>query len=134
MTTKNGLHIGRSQRFLVLSSKDLKELETWLTPTEAAQIVGISRQGMVKRLEEGRQRGVKTHQGWLVDPTDVRRRDRRGQRTHAGVTPTSARVVVDVPVAGESLHSERSVPDRVEDPMRLPIVEKLPPLDSVADS
>ena len=57
----------------VLSSRDLRELEGWLTPTEAAKIIGISRQGMLKRLEEGRQRGVKTHQGWLVDPEALKR-------------------------------------------------------------
>jgi hypothetical protein len=47
------------------------ELEQWLTPSEAARIIGISRQGTLKRLEAGRLRGVKTHQGWLVDPKDL---------------------------------------------------------------
>ena len=55
----------------------LKDLERWLTPTEAARIIGISRQATLKRLEVGKLRGVKTHQGWLVDPQDLTPRDRR---------------------------------------------------------
>ena len=61
----------------MIPSKYLKELESWLTPAEAGRIIGISKQGMIKRLEEGRQRGVKTLQGWLVDPQDLARKDRR---------------------------------------------------------
>jgi hypothetical protein len=51
----------------------LKELETWLTPAEAGRILGMSKQGTIKRLEERTLRGVKTHQGWLVDPDDTAR-------------------------------------------------------------
>jgi len=57
-----------------MRDKDMLELEDWLTPTEAAKLAGISRQGMLKRLEEGRARGVRTHQGWLVDPKMIRAR------------------------------------------------------------
>ncbi len=49
----------------------LKELEHWLTAAEAARELGISRQAMNKRCEEGKHRGVKTHHGWLVDPDSV---------------------------------------------------------------
>ena len=57
----------------------LKELEDWLTPAEAGQVMGMSKQGAVKRLEQKTLRGVKTHQGWLVDPKDAERvgRERR---------------------------------------------------------
>ena len=55
----------------MIPSKYLRELEQWLTPAEAGRAVGISKQGMIRRLEEGRQRGVRTHQGWLVDPEDL---------------------------------------------------------------
>ncbi|MBA3615143.1 MAG: hypothetical protein H0W52_03295 [Rubrobacteraceae bacterium] len=51
----------------------LKELETWLTPAEAGRVMGMSKQGTIKRLEQRSLRGVKTHQGWLVDPEDVER-------------------------------------------------------------
>lgn len=49
----------------------LKQIEDWLTAAEAAREIGISRQAMQKRLEEGRYRAVKTHHGWLVDPALV---------------------------------------------------------------
>lgn len=50
----------------------LKELENWLSASEAAGIIGISRQAVVKRCEEGRLRAVKTHLGWLIDPRAVK--------------------------------------------------------------
>ncbi len=60
----------------------LKDLESWLTPAEAGQVIGISKQAVVKRLEEAKIRGVKTHQGWLVDPEDAERvrREREERR------------------------------------------------------
>ena len=51
---------------------ELRELTGWLTPAEAGRVVGISKQGMIRRLEAGTQRGVKTRQGWLVDPKELR--------------------------------------------------------------
>lgn len=55
----------------------LKELENWLTAKEAGERLGISRQGMQKRLLEGKHRAVRTHHGWLVDPDAIRDRERR---------------------------------------------------------
>lgn len=49
----------------------LKDLETWFTPGDVAMRVGVSRQAIHKRLEEGRYRAVKTRQGWLIDPESV---------------------------------------------------------------
>ncbi len=50
----------------------LKELEKWITPTDAAKIVGISHQAIIKRLNEGKHyRAVYTRQGWLIDPASV---------------------------------------------------------------
>ena len=59
----------------------LKELEYWLTPAEAGQLMGMSKQGVHKRLEQKTLRAVKTHQGWLIDPADARRvaKERQGQ-------------------------------------------------------
>ena len=48
----------------------LADLEDWLTPAESGRVIGISKQAVIKRLEERKLRGVKTHQGWLVDPAD----------------------------------------------------------------
>ncbi len=51
----------------------LKELENWLSPAGAGEVIGISKQAVTKCLEEGTLRGVKTVQGWLVDPKDTDR-------------------------------------------------------------
>jgi hypothetical protein len=51
----------------------LKDLEKWLTPAEAGRVMGMSKQAAVKRLEQKTLRGVRTHQGWLVDPEDATR-------------------------------------------------------------
>jgi hypothetical protein len=59
----------------------LSDLENWLTPAEAGKVIGISKQATIKQLEERTLRGVKTHQGWLVDPRDAKRvRDERAKR------------------------------------------------------
>jgi len=51
----------------------LKELENWLTPAEAGQVMGMSKQAVHGHLEQKTLRAVKTHQGWLVDPADAER-------------------------------------------------------------
>jgi excisionase family DNA binding protein len=49
----------------------LKELEKWLTTSEAASELGKTRQGIVWLCENGRLRAVKTSLGWLIDPKAV---------------------------------------------------------------
>jgi excisionase family DNA binding protein len=50
----------------------LKDLENWLTPNDAARVLGISRQAVHKvYLDQGRLRAVRTRQGWLIDPESV---------------------------------------------------------------
>lgn len=50
----------------------MKEFATWLTPSEAGKVVGISKQAVHKRLERGEMgRAVRTHFGWLIDPESV---------------------------------------------------------------
>jgi hypothetical protein len=51
----------------------LKELETWLTPAGAGLVMGMSKQATIKKLENKTLRGVKTAQGWLVDPENAAR-------------------------------------------------------------
>ncbi len=58
----------------------LKDLESWLTPYEAGQRLGITRQGVHIRLKEGKLGAVKTHQGWLIDPESVTEAIRDSQR------------------------------------------------------
>ncbi len=50
----------------------LTDLELWLTPTDAAKVLGVSRQMVEKRLNDGMYRAVKTRQGWLIDPKSLR--------------------------------------------------------------
>ena len=59
----------------------LKDLESWLTPTDAAKVLkkqgrGVSRQAIEKRLNDGRYRAVKTRQGWLIDPKEFLEREK----------------------------------------------------------
>jgi excisionase family DNA binding protein len=50
----------------------MKDFENWLTATDAAERIGISRQAVHKRLEDGKMgRAVKTRLGWLIDPESV---------------------------------------------------------------
>ena len=59
----------------------LSDLEDWLTPAEAGRVIGMSKQGVLNYLEDKALRGVKTHQGWLVDPKDAERlRDERDRQ------------------------------------------------------
>jgi excisionase family DNA binding protein len=58
----------------------LKELERWLTTSQAASKLGKTRQGVLWLLEEGRLRGVRTALGWLVDPEAVKEFEGKGQR------------------------------------------------------
>jgi len=61
----------------------LKELEGWLSPAGAGEIVGISKQAITKHLEDGTLRGLKTVQGWLVDPKDTDRLRREREQKKA---------------------------------------------------
>ncbi len=62
----------------------LEEMQGYLTPHEAGEVVGVSKQTMVKYLEDRFIRGVKTHQGWLVCPEDAERVAR--ERAHKQAT------------------------------------------------
>ena len=49
----------------------MKDFENWLTITDAAEQIGITRQAVHKRLRDGKLRGVETRLGWLIDPEAV---------------------------------------------------------------
>lgn len=60
----------------------MREFETWLTPSEAGDVIGMSRQAVHKRLLAGGTfRAVRTHFGWLLDPKSVEdfKRERAGR-------------------------------------------------------
>lgn len=49
----------------------LKELEKWLSTTQAAHVLGWSRQGVINLAKQKRVRAVRTACGWLYDPESV---------------------------------------------------------------
>jgi orotate phosphoribosyltransferase-like protein len=49
----------------------LKELEKWLSTSQAASELSKSRQGVLWLVENGHLRGVKTAIGWHIDPRAV---------------------------------------------------------------
>lgn len=46
----------------------VKEFETWITTPEAAALLGITRQGLRKRLENRKYEAANTKLGWLINP------------------------------------------------------------------
>lgn len=64
-------------------AKGVKEVETWLSPSQAGRVLGTSGQWVTHLARTGELRGVKTALGWLVDPQDVKhmaeKRNRHGQ-------------------------------------------------------
>jgi hypothetical protein len=49
----------------------IKELEYWLTTSQAASIMGKTRQGITWMAENRKLRAAKTQLGWLIDPKSV---------------------------------------------------------------
>ena len=49
----------------------VKELERWMGTKQVADILGYSRQYIIKLAQERRIRAVKTGAGWLYDPDSV---------------------------------------------------------------
>ncbi len=52
--------------------EQLKEIEKWWSPSEAARKLETSGQWVTHLAREGKIRGVKTSLGWLLDPEDVK--------------------------------------------------------------
>ena len=49
----------------------IRELERWLTTSQAASKLGKTRQGVTWMLENRKLRAAKTPLGWLIDPKSV---------------------------------------------------------------
>jgi len=54
----------------------MKELEKWITTSQAASKLGKTRQGITWMAENKRIRAVKTQLGWLIDPKAVEKLQR----------------------------------------------------------
>ncbi len=66
----------------------LQELETWVTPRQAADRIGISKQALHQHLKDGRFRAVNTQQGWLIDPASVEEFASQRQKRQREATTT----------------------------------------------
>ncbi len=53
--------------------RDLREVESWLSPSEAGGILGTSGQWVTRLARDGKLEGIRTSLGWLVNPADVER-------------------------------------------------------------
>lgn len=54
-------------------SRGLREIENWLSPSEAGDILGTSGQWVTSLSRRGELDAVRTSLGWLVNPKDVER-------------------------------------------------------------
>lgn len=54
-------------------SRGVREVENWLSPSEAGDILGTSGQWVTNLARRGALDAVRTSLGWLVNPEDVER-------------------------------------------------------------
>jgi hypothetical protein len=51
----------------------LREIEDWLSPSEAAALIGTSGQWVTQLARDGKLDSVRTSLGWLINPADAER-------------------------------------------------------------
>jgi hypothetical protein len=68
--------------------RGIREIEDWLSPSEAGKLLGTSGQWVTQLARTGRLDGVRTSLGWLVNPKDVDRV--AAERTEAAEKKLSA--------------------------------------------
>lgn len=61
------------ERSMVEGSRGVREVESWLSPSEAGDILGTSGQWVTSLARRGDLEAVRTSLGWLVNPKDVER-------------------------------------------------------------
>lgn len=54
-------------------STEIKEVESWLSPSQAGTMLGTSGQWVTQLARRGKLDAVRTSLGWLVNPADVER-------------------------------------------------------------
>ena len=57
-------------------AKGVKEIESWLSPSQAGDMLGTSGQWVTQLARKGELDAVRTSLGWLVNPADVERMSR----------------------------------------------------------
>lgn len=69
-------------------ARGIREIEDWLSPSEASKLLGTSGQWVTQLARSGRLDGIRTSLGWLVNPEDVDRLAK--ERTEAAEKKLSA--------------------------------------------
>lgn len=69
-------------------TRGIREIEDWLSPSEAGKLLGTSGQWVTQLARTGRLDGIRTSLGWLVNPEDVDRVAK--ERTEAAEKKLSA--------------------------------------------
>ncbi len=54
-------------------SRGIREIESWLSPSQAGAMIGTSGQWVTQLARAGKLDAVRTSLGWLVNPADVER-------------------------------------------------------------
>ena len=54
-------------------SRGIREVESWLSPSQAGAMIGTSGQWVTQLARRGELDAVRTSLGWLVNPADVER-------------------------------------------------------------
>ena len=62
----------------------IRELEKWLTTSQAASKLNKTRQGVTWMVENRKLRAAKTQLGWLIDPKSVEAARREEEEEHGG--------------------------------------------------
>ena len=57
----------------------IRELENWLTTSQAASKLNKTRQGITWMVENRKLRAAKTQLGWLIDPKSVEDAEAQGE-------------------------------------------------------
>jgi hypothetical protein len=52
--------------------EELRQLEHWLSPSEAGRVLGTTGQWVTHLARDGQVRGIKTSLGWLLHPDDIK--------------------------------------------------------------
>lgn len=56
-----------------MASGSVKDVENYLTPSEAGRVLGTSGNWVKQLVHRGELEGVETHLGWLIEPESVAR-------------------------------------------------------------
>lgn len=102
---------------------NVKDVEDYLTPSEAGRILGTSGQWVKQLARRGELYGVETHLGWLIEPGSVKRlaskrlakaeskvSSLKTAHAHAGVSAASGAAVRGRFAHGASLKGKRKGP------------------------